>query len=682
MKISYNWLQSYFEKPLPAPEQLKEVFDFHALEVEGLDEVLDQSEKVIETIFDIKVLPDRAHSMLSHKGVAEDLSVLLRVPLKATIVPPPPVSTISTKPLVTNLSPDFCRRYTAQYVEGITVGESPAWMKTYLESIGARSINSIVDATNITMFNMGQPLHAFDVDKVVGAITVRSARDGETIVLLDGHEVTLKAQDYVIADEQGPLAIAGVKGGKRAEVSATTTKIYIESAHFDPSAVRRTSTRLNLRNESSKRFENEITPELTIQGLNDMTALVHELCPTAVCGPVVDIYPIKVQQTVFQFRPSYIEERLGLSIPESEIRSILEMSGIGITMSLPVVSSQQAVSTSAEVAPHSQSSSLLPKVASKSQLAGTWSLTIPFKRLDLTIPEDIVEEVGRAYGLDRIQGILPPPPTTPVTILPIYYLSEQIKNILVAQGFSEVSLYALVAKGDIETVYPLARDKAFLRKNLTDNMLACVERNALNADLLGLDSIRIFEIGHVFSTKGETISLSLGAAQIKKIKGYTAEHIISETIVALSSGLSISLPTPQLVVKGAYVACEFDLSALVAGYTPGTSYSSLNGIKYSDNRYVKISPYPFIVRDIAVFVPDSIQASDVWSVIYGCITEAGARELLARHALFDTFKKENNVSYAFRMVFQSMERTLTDVEIAGIMDRIYAGMKNKTWEVR
>jgi len=690
MKISYNWLQNYFEKPLPTPEKLKDIFDFHSLEVEGFDEVIGASGQVTETIFDIKVLPDRAHFMLSHDGVAKDLSVILNMSLKKEKIPPPPAPTITTAPHITIQDSQFCRRYIGQYVEGITVGESPAWIQTYLEAVGGRSINSIVDATNITMFNIGQPLHAFDADKVVGDIVVRTATDGEKITLLDGAEVMLKTGEYVIADTVGPLAIAGVKGGKRAEVSASTTKIIVESANFDPTIVRRTSTRLNLRNESSKRFENEITPELSIQGMNDMMVLVKELCPQAKWGPVVDIYPTKAQQTVIAFNPAYIEERLGVKIPETDIKNILEKSGIVINKGLQTVISKQpsegakanqqirARPTENEVRLQQKSTPF----AEKTQSEDLWSLTIPFKRLDLIIPEDIVEEVGRAYGLEHIKGILPLQTEKPVEVLSTYYLSEKIKNILAGIGFSEVSLYALVAKGDIETSYPLARDKAFLRKNLTDNMMACVEKNALNADLIGLEAVKVFEIGHVFSKGGETISLSLGVAQIKKIKGFKSEQIIADAIQVLNEELGITIAMPHNTVKGNYVVCEINLSELVKSFKSSESYSDLNFGSTSENRYKKISPYPFMVRDIAVFVPESVQDTTVWEVIQQGVSESRANDLLVRHALFDTFKKDGKTSYAFRLVFQSMERTLTDDEANGIMEKIYAGMKAKNWEVR
>jgi phenylalanyl-tRNA synthetase beta chain len=537
-------------------------------------------------------------------------------------------------------------------------------MRSFLAAIGQRSISPIVDATNFVMFDVGQPLHAFDADKVKGAIIVRAAKKGEKIELLDssegpGKEVELLSSDHVIADDVGPLAIAGVKGGKRAGITASTKHIIIESANFDPTAVRRTATRLDLRSESSKRYENEITPELATSGMNDVSILVSREYPAAKFGPIVDQYPVKAIHTTIAFDPVLVEMRLGIKIPPREIKDILERMTIAIA---------------------------------DEEGTGKWRLTIPFTRLDLKIPEDIVEEVGRIYGYGHIQGILPPTSKAKVPVLPMHYLSEMIKNILVEQGFSEVSLYSLVAKGEIETAYPLARDKAFARANLTDGMMACVEKNALNADLLGLDVIKVFEIGRVFGKRGEFTMLSIGVGQVKKVKGEKVDNILINSWEILNkelgTGLGIAsdviINAPKIIIKGTNAVCEINLDELLKSYkVPANAlYSDLRFGHASPNMYRKISPYPFIVRDIAVFVPENIEADSVWQAIEKGIANAGAVGLLACHSLFDTFKKDGKVSFAFRMVFQSMDKTLTDDEAGKIMEKINIKMKGNGWEVR
>ncbi len=687
MKISYNWLQTYFAKPLPSPEKLEELFIFRACEVESIDESIGKSGKVTDTILDLKVLPDRAHYALSHRGIADEVFSLTQIPRVAK-KPTKIMETTKTKPSIEIQAAGFCRRYVGRYVALNTIGKSPANIEAALNAIGQRTIDAIVDATNYVMFDIGQPLHAFDADKVEGNIVVRAAKKGEKIALLDSaaqagaREVELTELDHVIADDDGPLAIAGVKGGKRAAITAQTKRLILESANFEPTAVRRTSTKYDLRSESSKRYENEITPELAIEGMNELSALILQAIPDARFGPIVDMYPTKAVQTVIEIDPRYISERLGIEVPLETSRKILEDLGIGITDG-PMIDSRT------------------PKTNES-----PWKLTIPFDRLDLTISDDIVEEVGRIYGYEHVIGVLPPKPEGKIRVLPIYYLCEKIKNILVAQGYSEVSLYSLVAKGEIEAAKPLAKDKAFARMDLSDGMLSCVLRNVLNADLIGLEAVKVFEIGHVFSNAGESIHLAIGAVQVKKVKGLNGKKLITNTVNALGKELGINdlaigeqmggknsvenVMTVEITEKGVVSVCEIGLNELLESYTlpANASYDDLGFGPASTNIYEKISPYPFIVRDIAVFVPESVAADRVWSVIEGGMRSAGSTDefsaikLLARHSLFDTFKKDGKVSYAFRMVFQSMERTLTDDEAAKIMESINSVLKGKGWEVR
>src|SRR3989344_2908465 len=221
MKVSYNWLQTYFQEPLPSPEKVAELFTFGMCEVEGIKHVGG------DFVFDFKVLPDRASYALSHRGIAYELSLLSRLPLREKVFLPI-APTIDTHVEATIAIPLLCERYTARYIAGVTFGESEQTMRTMLEAVDNRSINNIVDATNYCMLDLGQPLHAFDADKIVGAITVRNATPGETIELLPERNVTaegvmtetprtltLKADDIVVADSSGPIALAGIKGGLR-----------------------------------------------------------------------------------------------------------------------------------------------------------------------------------------------------------------------------------------------------------------------------------------------------------------------------------------------------------------------------------------------------------------------------------------------------------------------------------
>lgn len=642
MKISRNWLQSYFDKPIPEADKLATLFNYHSFEVE---EHVDLGS---DSVLDVKVLPDRAHYCLSHRGAAYELSVLTGLPLKADRIKETAHVTSKVEPSIKIEDPAFCRRYMARMVESVTVGASPVWIQKFLTTIGERSINSLVDATNITMFDIGQPMHIFDADKIQGNVVVRKAKEGERLVLLDGREITLTKNDNVIADDAGALVVAGAKGGKRAEVSSATTRIMIESANFEPTAVRRTSTRLDIRSESSKRYENEITPELTSLGIYNISALISELCPKAIFGPVVDIYPVKSEKKVLTFDPGYIAERLGVSVGDDKIRAILTSMSIDIEVK-----------------------------------NGLWQLTIPHERLDLNIREDIVEEIGRIYGYEHIIGVLPPKTDRPVPILPSFYVSEKIKNILVSQGYSEVSLYALVGKGEVEIAYPLAKDKSYFRNSLSAGLRDCLEKNSLNADLLNLDQIKIFEIGRVSRGGVEKIVLGLGVCVIKKIKGVKSDLVISETLKRLSSEFGVNIDA-KIVVENNRAVVEIDLDTVLGQYKmpKDASYKDLEFKPCSGNKYAKISMYPFMVRDVAVFVPENIDSNTVWQVIAGTLDSVKANDLIKRHSLFDTFRKDGKVSYAFRLVLQADDKTLTDMITNEIMNSVYKSLVDKGWTIR
>src|SRR3989344_3362182 len=274
MKISYNWLQTYFDKPLPKPEELVELFSLRAFDVEGMEKLENG-----DTVLDLKVLPDRACYALSHRGIARELAAILAISLKKSVEVPIIESSISDADIGIE-EPRLCTKFVGRRVEKVQVGESPKWLQERLIAIGQRPINNIVDATNFVMFDIGRPLHAFDADKVKGKLTVRSAKKGEVVVTLDNKRVELNNSELVMADDEGPVGLAGIKGGKRTEVDENTRNIILEAANWNPSYIRLTATSSGIKTEASRRFENRISPFLAEEGIDAVTRIIAETART------------------------------------------------------------------------------------------------------------------------------------------------------------------------------------------------------------------------------------------------------------------------------------------------------------------------------------------------------------------------------------------------------------------
>lgn len=264
MLVSYNWLkEEYFDGELDSPEILEELLTTRAFEVESLERVDD------DTAIDVDVLPNRSHDCLCHEGIAREIAVLQGRKISPRSYDNVDVNKELDDKLKVSLDePIRCPRYSGRIISGITIKESPEWLKKRLATLGQRSINNIVDITNYVMLSIGQPLHAFDQKKVEGSrIVIRLAKEGECITTLDNKEVALDEETLIIADAKDPLAIAGIKGGKKAEVEADTTDIILEAANFKSVTTRKTSRRIYIATDSSKRYENEISSELVAKGM-------------------------------------------------------------------------------------------------------------------------------------------------------------------------------------------------------------------------------------------------------------------------------------------------------------------------------------------------------------------------------------------------------------------------------
>ena len=680
MKVSYNWLQTYFNKPLPSPEKLADLLTFHVFEIESIDKIMlagadgRPGSSAADTVLDVKVLPDRAHYDLAHRGIASEVALVTG--LEKHEVRPEIVPVTSGKKVVVKIDAKAgCPRYMARFVGGVKIGDSPAWLRERLLAVGQRSINNIVDAVNYVMLDLGQPLHAFDAAKVEGGINVRFAKKGEKIVTLDGKEVVLDDSVLVIVDDAGPLAIAGIKGGDRAAVTLATEDIIIESANFNASLIRKTTQKLGIRSDSSKRYENEITPELTAWGMSETTRIIADTVAAKVVGEITDIYPKPVKWWTIRITPDFINAALGTvgaadAISEKEIDDILTKLHVSFI-----------------------------KEGGGTMKSGTeYILTPPPYRLDLKIPEDIVEEIGRVHGYEKVKPIPLPDIGFKPAINKDFYYCQKIRAALVAEGFSEVYTYSLENTGDVEILNPLASDKNYARKNLAEGIAAALELNAKNADLLGLDQIKIFEIGKVFTKRGEFTNLCIGVKNAKKLKVKEAD-VVSAALQKISlvpkegksSGDSslVEIILDDIIKKSPEALSEPASVSRAVGAVRGPGTEREVGHKKTVFR--PISTYPFAVRDIAVFVPEQISPEQISGEKRNMSGEQNIRSviekeaggLLVRNTLFDTFKKEGKVSYAFRLVFQSDSKTLTDAEINDIMSRITVALNAKPgWQVR
>lgn len=638
MQISHEWLQSFFTDPLPAALELEDLLTFHSSEVEGHTTAGD------DIVFDVKVLPDKSAWCLSHRGIAREIAMITGQQLaRDPLAGDPVVADATTTPVVISRADERCDCYCAVRISDISIDSAPDWMTRRLAAIGQRSINGVVDITNYVMFDMGQPLHAFDAHKLSGGpehcqIAVRAAREGEPITVLTGETYSLTPEDLVIVDAgtDAPIGIAGVKGGALAAVDADTTDVILEAAHFDRVAVRKTARRLNLRTDASTRFENGVSRALAPFGAVVAAGLIAELGSGTITGYAIDGSVTEPREPVTVTR-ALIHGALGLDLTTEALREIFDRFGYAYTYDAD---------------------------------ADAFTVTPPMERDDLTIPEDLVEEVGRSYGFHHVTAI--PPDLQPVReINARHYYAESIRTTLCAAGFSEVLTSSFRKQDTVALANALASDKQYLRSRLADNLEAALDRNAPYRDLLGLPAIQIFELGTVFGSDSESYHLAIG---VRTGVRYKAKHD-DPRVAAATRAVSDVLGAELTWEYGPDGIAECNLSSVIATLPVPDSYEPAPAMGTAT--YKPFSPYPPVARDIAIFVSEGITASAAAAVI-----DSAAGPLRVRTTCFDEFSRDGRTSYAFRVVFQSSERTLTDTEVNVLMDRVYAAVEAEGWEVR
>lgn len=558
---------------------------------------------------------------------------------------------------------NLCPRYSATYVTDVKVGSSPEWLKDVLETSGLRSINNVVDIMNYAMLEVGQPLHAFDADKVRGGIIVRRAKNGEEIETIDGNKFKLSEDILVIADEDQLLAIAGIKGGKHSEVSLKTTRLLVESANFDGVGIYRSSRKLDLRTDASVSFSHNLSPELVELGMKRALMLLKELCGAKIYK-TEDVYPKKQPKTVIKFDLPKIERIIGVKIKKTEAQKILSKLGFSISRNL---------------------------------------ITVPPLRNDVEIIEDIAEEIVRFKNFNKL------PATSPKVFLGVgseddsVIIKDKIRKYLCAAGYSEVYNYSFISKEKIDLApaevfgikksvslaNPLSSDFAYLRNSLAPYL----EKN-LDDNLRFYDEVRIFEIGRIFGDASEEKESSkilekpvLGIAIYGKDLPAQAGGFLE--LKGIADGLfgalglvdwfmpDLNFRNDLLEDNGAVRIEMGDHSVL--GYI-GVLKSAKNGavleldlerlvkVIVEEKEYEPISKFPSIDRDISLLVPGSVRVGDVLDII-----QSVEPEHVNDVDLMDFYEDEkfgDKKSLTFRIVFQADDRTLTDAEVDKELQKI------------
>ena len=639
-------------------------------------------------LLDIDILPNRGPDCFSHLGIAREISAVTGFKYITDTREFKKDKEIRAKDFIKVEVKDktACPRYTARVITDAKIGFSPKWMRERLEVCGLKPINNIVDIANYVMLETGQPLHAFDGKKLEGQkIVVRFAKEGEKITTLDGEKYDLEKEILVIADAKKPVAIAGIKGGKAPEIDLKTKVVVLESANFDSRIIRRGSKRIDLKTDASWRFEHGIDPNLTEFGINRAAFLIQEIAGGRIAQGLIDIYPKKTFPKRIRLDLNYVESLLGVKIPHQEIIAILKSLGFKIkNLKLKII-----------------------------------EVEAPTFRLDVSIPEDLIEEIGRIYGYQKIPARFPIAALIPPKRNLDIFWKNLSKDILKEADFTEVYNYSFISERDreifkyskqelVEVENPTSLDFQYLRPSLMPNLLKNIEKNFRN-----FTEIKIFESGKIFFKEQRTKSKEhFGEKRILTglITG-EAFYQLKGTVDLLLNKLGIYniwydeyrtkteekeiswwYPKKAAEIKtdhervgflgeiSSKILDEFQIKSKVVYFD--IFFEELAKLASEEHEYRPISRFPSAVRDIAVLVPREVKVAQVLNKIYDT-----GKKLVRDVDLFDIYEGEELPSgkknLAFHIIYQAEDRTMTFEEIDGLQKKIISALeKNRTWQVR
>lgn len=683
MKLVYAWMRELVAVPDDV-DALAARLGLRGFEVAAV-------EHSPHAVIDFEITANRP-DCLSVIGLAREASAAYDLPLQL----PDRTMPAAREPQqldVTIEDEQLCPRYCAQ-VFSVRLGDSPSWLRERLEAAGVRSINNVVDVTNYVMLEMGQPTHAFDLERLGGrALRIRRARPGERLQTLDGVERTLEPEMLVIADDDRAQALAGVMGGADSEIGPQTRLMVLESAYFAPGSVRRTSKRLGLKTEASARFERGADIEGAPAAVARVAALLHQLGAAEPLGPTVDRYPTRRPPLRLTLRASRIERVLGERVDAADVPTILEPLGFEIRGTATDATKRET----------------------------TWTIVVPTFRVDVLREIDLIEEIARHDGYVRLPATFPaltdPQPPPDVRTL----RDCLIRQVLTACGLSEAMTFAFIeanaaalfaeGRGLVAVANPLSEKYAVLRPSLLPGL---VDAAAYNRRRERRD-VRLFETGTRFSESGEVRSVAgvwsglaahphwsgearpvdffdlkgvaealTGALGVEAVTEPASRSYFVEGRTAVmrirpsGDGAShvggvvaeVGQITPAVLDARGFppneelFAFELDIDALAAAQPSG------------DLRAESLPRFPSIVRDLSVLVDSVLPAATVRGTI-----RSAAPDTLAHIVEFDRYRgkgvPEGRVSLSLRLTFRSPERTLTDAEVDAAMARIVAALESQ-----
>jgi phenylalanyl-tRNA synthetase beta chain len=636
-----------------------------------------------DTILEIEVTPNRPDHM-SMLGVAWEVAAQTHVKVREPERVYAETGSNVSRTSVTIEARDLCSRYLAGIIERVKLGPSPEWMQERLLAAGMRPINNVVDITNYVMLETGQPLHAFDLRKLGGSrIVVRRARAGERIKTIDGVDRELTEEMLVIADASRPVAVAGVMGGSDSEVGEGTTTILLESANFDAISVRRTSSALGLRTEASIRFEKGLHPELAVIGVRRAMRLLVDHAGGRAAKGIVDAYPAKRADTRVVVTRERIERVLGVDLSTTQVRTALTDLGFGCRWVPP----------------------------------DRYVVRAPYWRTDVTQADDVAEELARVVGYDKLEslslaGSLPPPYVDPVRDL-----RERLRDAAMAAGLQEVITYpltsaemllrvqppeALEVHPPLKVRNPLNMEQAVMRTSLRASLLQAVASNLRRER----GTVALFEVARAYMTVpgelprerellvGAVAGMRLGRwgePTADEADFYDAKGLLEETFERAGAAVSFEAAEEYALLRGRtaaimvdaeragiigqvhpQVAAQFEISEPV--YLFELDVEMLLPAVQGAVRHQPMSRFPAVIQDLALLVDASVPAAGVTQAIAGSA-------LVTQATLFDVYEgaplPKGKRSLAYAVHFQSLEKTLTDQDVADARKRIIRRLEHE-----